>query len=249
VTEAGEAATDRVGRRVLVGPVQPCGECDVCRRGRVSVCPNRTRRGVELDGALGGQMVARSRWLCDLEGLGAPEGPEAAALAREAPLAYEMFARAGVAPGETTIWIGGGPIARFGLEIARAKGAVAFASEPGAGAARPFRIFETSGRDDARLRAVSLADDGAIVTMLSGEATGAGDAAPLPLAAALDREVVLVGVSGAHPDLLPECAALVARGELDVAGAVDLVPAARYADAIAAARGGGSGRLTVVTFG
>jgi hypothetical protein len=48
---------------------------------------------------------------------------------------------------------------------------------------------------------------------------------------------------------VPECAALCARGELDVTGEVEIVPAARLAEAIAALRAGRRERLAVVTPG
>src|SRR5262245_49018845 len=117
---AGAAAAHRVGERILVGPVRPCFECDVCRRGHPAVCPARRRLGVDVDGALASHVVTSSRAATGLAGplAGAVPGPAAALLAREAALAYEMVVRAGVAPGEVTVWLGPGPIGRLGREIA-----------------------------------------------------------------------------------------------------------------------------------
>src|SRR5205085_8969976 len=105
------AATARLGQRVIVGPVSACGECELCSRGRPVVCAARRRPGVERDGALATHVVADARWACALAGPleGAVPGAEAALLGREAALAHELHARAGLAPGEIAIWLGGGP--------------------------------------------------------------------------------------------------------------------------------------------
>jgi hypothetical protein len=63
-------------------------------------------------------------------------------------------------------------------------------------------------------RAAALAGPRATLTVLAG-----ADGAP-ELAAALAREVSVLGVAGPHPDLVLEAAALVAKGELDLAAGV-----------------------------
>ena len=193
VVAAGPAAEHRLGERVLVGPVRSCFECDVCRRGHPAVCPRRARLGLDADGALASHVVARSRSATGLVGLleNAAPGPEAALLAREAALAHEMLVRAGVAPGDVTIWIGGGPVAALGLAIAQAKGAAAFAPLPDetalpvpdcaarvrarlaeAGANLPPRVFEVTARAAGRARAAALAGPGAMLVLLAGAAAG-----------------------------------------------------------------------------
>ncbi len=268
VVAAGAAGGVPIGARVLVGPVAACGECDVCRRGHPARCPGRRRYGTAMHGALASHVVARGRWVCALEGpfAGVALGPAAATLAREAPLAYTMFAAAGVAPGETTIWLGSGPIARLGRAMAASRGAVVVelareelalapaelsARLSGGGGrerlARPWKVFETSGRDAGRARALALAVDGATVVLLSGEAAGTTDDAPLQLAAALDAEADLIAVSGVQPDLMPETVALAARGDLDPGACTRLVSAPALADAIADLRAGrGGDSLTIV---
>ncbi len=271
VVAAGQAATDRVGQRVLVGPFSACGECEICRRGRPSVCPARVRLGFEVDGALAPRVVARSRWVTALAGplAGAVPGPEAAALAREAPLSYEMLARAGVAPGETTIWLGDGAVARFGRALATSKGALAVELTPEELAlppnelgpslrarlstgtqppALPWKIFETSGRAAGRARAAALAGAGGTAVLLSGDAAGTRDPWPAP-PELLDDDVTLIAVAGAHPDLVPEIVALAVRGELDPAAAVELHPFAARDEVIAGLRAGRGTRLPVVLVG
>jgi hypothetical protein len=75
-------------------------------------------------------------------------------------------------------------------------------------AARPWRLLCV---EPAALPAcVELAGPRATVTALGARAPAiAGDA--------LAREVTLVGVAGAHPDLVVEAAAMCAKGEIDLA--------------------------------
>jgi threonine dehydrogenase-like Zn-dependent dehydrogenase len=270
VVAAGEAAAHLDGKRVLVGPYVACGECGVCRRGVPAGCPARARFGFELDGALAGELVARARWLCALDGPleGAVPGPEAAALPREAALALEMLSRAGVAPGETTIWLGGGAVARFGAALARARGAVALepareelalapdplvaalraraAAEAQAPADLPWRVFEVSARPAARARAAALVGPGATLVLCTADTAGGpggGDLGDL-----VERDVTLLAVAGPHPDLVPEAVALAVRGELDLASAVEIVPRDALAELPDRLRRGQLARLPIVWF-
>src|SRR5437899_13035843 len=62
VIEAGPRATVLLGKRVLVGPIDPCGECDVCRRGGAAVCPLAKQRGT-----IGPRVIAGARWVVGLD--------------------------------------------------------------------------------------------------------------------------------------------------------------------------------------
>jgi hypothetical protein len=63
-------------------------------------------------------------------------------------------------------------------------------------------------------RAASLAGPRATLTVLAGKS-------PPDLAGALlSREVTVIGVAGAHPDLVVEAAAMCVKGEIDLTGGV-----------------------------
>jgi threonine dehydrogenase-like Zn-dependent dehydrogenase len=97
---------------------------------------------------------------------------------------------------------------------------------------RPWFVFETGGRADAQSLALALAGPGATVVLAAPAATGAAPGA-VDVGAALDREVTVISVAGAHPDLLVDVAALAIRGELDLAGAAEVVAPAELASALA----------------
>jgi D-arabinose 1-dehydrogenase-like Zn-dependent alcohol dehydrogenase len=94
---------------------------------------------------------------------------------------------------------------------------------------RPWSIFATGGEPAQRSLALAAMTPGSRVVFLARQALGLtteGHAGPLgAIDAVASADGTLLGVAGAHPDLLPEVAALVVRGELDVAGAAELIPA------------------------
>lgn len=244
VVDGGPGAAHLLGQRVLAGRFAPCGECDVCRRGGAVVCPTGEALGATL-GALGdghGRLAAPARWLIPLEGPLAVAGAAAAVLGWEAALAYALYARAGVGPREPVVVIGDDPVASLLRQILAAKHAsvldvaaataddaddvrarlVAAAAAAGHGA-RPWKVLETTGEAALRARALAIAGPRAVVALAAPPgAAPVTDAAAT--SAALAREVTIVGVAGAHPDLLTEVAALAVRGELDPVGAAELVP-------------------------
>ena len=277
VVRAGDEAGHLLDRRVVLGPEQACGECDVCRRGKPVMCPHGRILGRTCAGTLASFVAVRARWVCALDGdLACPalRSPAAALLGREGAWAYTMFARAGVAPGEPVFVVGGDVVARMLIEIAIARGArpmvvhepahtgfadwltdlgatsvpiastarddeVRIVADEAAGAGgygqRPRYVFETSALAHTRATALALCGPGARLTWLSVRALGlraepAVAARPDAIDTILDLDATLVGVAGAHPDLLPELAALVVRGELDIESAARVVSLDQISD-------------------
>ena len=95
VAVIGRAHDDKL---VLVGPFDPCGECDVCRRGGAAVCPTRSAR----DG-IGTHVRAAERYVVPIEnGLELPV-PAGAVVAGDVTLAYTLYARTGPAPRDPVV--------------------------------------------------------------------------------------------------------------------------------------------------
>ena len=241
VDDASEGSAVLLGKRVLVGPLDPCGQCEVCRRGGAAVCPAAKRR----DG-VGTRMRVASRWVVALgDGLDLPV-PAAAAVAGDVATAYTLYARTGLSPRDPVVIVGHDAVARFLVEIVRAKGitptviaepdepwrdwllgkgaAVVRADEPnlhdavtaavatqGLGA-RPWRVIATAPALLAR--AAALAGPRATLTAYADASTPA-----LP-GALLAREVTVIGVAGPHPDLIVEAAAMCVKGEIDLGAGV-----------------------------
>lgn len=232
VDDAPEKSAVLLGKRVLVGPFDPCGQCELCRRGGAGVCAHAKPR------TAGKRMRASTRWLVALDdGLELPV-PAAAAVAGDIALAYTLYARTGLAPRDPVVIVGGSAITRFLVEILVAKsitpvvvagggeltswllgkGAVATdsaGSVPQALAgqglgARPPRVIATD--PDALAVAAQLATPRATLTVLADRAL------PDVPGALLAREVTITSVAAAHPDLYVEAAAMCAKGEIDLSG-------------------------------
>lgn len=228
VVDTGEHAKQLAGKRVLVGPLDPCGECDVCRRGGAAVCPALIRRRDDEE-----RVTAAARWAVPLDFELAVPG--AAAVAGDVALAYTLYARTGPAPREPVIVAGGTAVARFLVEILLAKSvapivvadpaarydwlrdraplattrdevATAIAAQGVAG--RTWRVIAAAGDAGTIARAVELAGPRSTLTVLSPIAGLPGELAA--------REVTIIPVAGAHPDLIVEVAAMCAKGEIDL---------------------------------
>lgn len=118
VVETGaEVTTLRVGDRVTAIPGGPCYECELCRIGRPSMCPNR----VSLrSGAWAPEIVlpARIAWRI-------PDDVSDRAAALTEPLACAIRAvdRSELRSGDHVCVVGGGPIGLLIAAVARASGA------------------------------------------------------------------------------------------------------------------------------
>ena len=243
VVETGPRSGGLLDRLVLIGPIDPCGECDVCRRGGAAVCPVAVRRDT-----IGDRVIAAGRWVVALgDGLELPI-PAGAAVAGDVAIAYTLYARTGLAPRDPVVVVGASPIARFLVEILIAKGITptvvadpvrtawcdwllargAMVARTASGDARatvaaaiaalgigakPWRVIAAS--PDATEAAAWLAGPRATLTVLAPVASLPGDL--------VSREVTVIGVAGAHPDLVVETAAMCVKGEIDLADGTSAV--------------------------
>jgi 6-hydroxycyclohex-1-ene-1-carbonyl-CoA dehydrogenase len=98
-----------------------------------------------------------------------------------------------------------------------------------------FRIIESTGTPAGWRRALDLMGPGDTVALLS---RGDESEVTVPLGAVAGQEAQIVGVPACHPDLYPELAARVVRGELRLEGEVRALPFTDLAEALAGVRTG-----------
>ncbi|HZE37963.1 MAG TPA: zinc-dependent dehydrogenase [Stackebrandtia sp.] len=126
ITEVGgEVSGWDVGDRVQVIAAVPCGQCDECRRGRMTVCPNQTSMGYHYDGGFASHVVVPAQVLA-VDGLHAiPDGIGFAEASVAEPLACVLNGQelAGVGEGDDVLVIGAGPIGCLHVRLARSRGA------------------------------------------------------------------------------------------------------------------------------
>ena len=63
VVDGGVNVKQWIGRAVIVPAVIPCGECDVCRRGKSTICPNQKMPGNDIHGGFATHIVVPARGL------------------------------------------------------------------------------------------------------------------------------------------------------------------------------------------
>lgn len=157
VERAGADAADLVGQAVVVPAVIPCGDCDVCRRGRGNICPKQIFPGNDLHGGFATHVVVPAKGLCRVPGfdgdVDAPLGDSGVGLADLSVLAdavstpWQAIEKSGLGAGDLAVFVGAGGVGGFGVQLAAALGAHVVALDI----------------DDARLTA--LTDHGAELTI------------------------------------------------------------------------------------
>lgn len=53
-----------LGRKVIIPAVLPCGECELCNKGRSNICQNQLMPGNDFDGGFATHIRVPSRYLC-----------------------------------------------------------------------------------------------------------------------------------------------------------------------------------------
>jgi L-iditol 2-dehydrogenase len=127
---AGEVVESQVdgwvpGDRVQVIAAVPCGHCEECTRGRMTVCPNQTSVGYQYDGGFAEYLVVPIAVLA-VDGLNRiPDGVSFAEASIAEPLACVINGQelAGVGPGDDVVVVGAGPIGCLHVRLAKARGA------------------------------------------------------------------------------------------------------------------------------
>jgi threonine dehydrogenase-like Zn-dependent dehydrogenase len=121
IAAVGDDVTDwSVGELVVGGASPKCGTCRRCREGKPSQCENRhSMTDGHTDGAFAEYIVARAAGVVRL-----PDSlpPRYAALAEPLSVAMHGITRSGVAPGDSVMVFGAGPIGALSVAALRAMG-------------------------------------------------------------------------------------------------------------------------------
>jgi 6-hydroxycyclohex-1-ene-1-carbonyl-CoA dehydrogenase len=123
VAAAGAAFRHLIGREVIVPAVIPCGECDLCRRGRGNICRKQIMPGNDMDGGFAEAVVAPGRGLCVVERRGPYALADLSVVADAVTTPYQAIARSGMVAGDLAIVIGVGGVGTYAVQIAAALGA------------------------------------------------------------------------------------------------------------------------------
>lgn len=135
VEATGAGAESWKGKAVIVPAVLPCGQCDVCRRGKGNICTAQKMPGNDIPGGFASHIVVPAGKLCDVpvDGQYRPLSASGVTLAELSVLAdaittpYQSIIESGLSGEDTAVFIGIGGVGGFGAQIARALGALVVA--------------------------------------------------------------------------------------------------------------------------
>ncbi|SET38197.1 zinc-dependent alcohol dehydrogenase [Thalassotalea agarivorans] len=127
VAELGKGVEGfNVGDKVVVRPLDYCGECPTCEAGYSHVCQNLKFMGIDTPGAFQNSWTVKARTLHKL-----PDNVslKLGALVEPLAVACHDIRRANVKAGEKAVVIGGGPIGQLVALVAKSVGAEVLISE------------------------------------------------------------------------------------------------------------------------
>ncbi|WP_214316660.1 zinc-dependent dehydrogenase [Nonomuraea sediminis] len=244
-----EIAGDVVGtgERVQVIAAIPCGTCQDCLRGRMTVCPNQESMGYHYDGGFAEYMVVPAKVLA-VNGVNRiPDGVGYAEASVAEPLACVLNGQqlARVGPGDEVVVMGAGPIGCLHVRLARARGAarVALVDVNAERLAMAAKLVEPDAVIDADPveSVLELTGGRGADVVITAAASGAAQEQALRMAARQGRisffgglpkddpiircdsnlvhyrELTIVGANGSSPAHNAEALALIASGAVPVA--------------------------------
>ena len=131
VTQVGEGAEEWLGQTVIVPAVMPCGECDVCKRGKGTICRTQKMPGNDIQGGFASHITVPSRGLClvDMDRLAAVglSLADVSVVADALTTPYQAAVQAGIGEGDLVIVNGTGGVGGYAVQVAAAMGATVVA--------------------------------------------------------------------------------------------------------------------------
>jgi 6-hydroxycyclohex-1-ene-1-carbonyl-CoA dehydrogenase len=126
VVEAGANASRWAGRAVVVPAVIPCGQCDVCRRGKGTICPNQKMPGNDIQGGFATHIVVPARGLCEVDerrlAAAGLDLADLSVIADAVTTPYQAVVQAEVMAGSLVVVNGVGGVGGYAAQIATAFG-------------------------------------------------------------------------------------------------------------------------------
>lgn len=114
-----------LGKKVIIPAVLPCGECELCKKGRSNICRNQLMPGNDFDGGFASHIVVPYKFLCPIgeDVLGKYSLEQLSVIADAISTPYQVIKKSELEAGELAIVIGVGGVGIFGAQIAKIFGA------------------------------------------------------------------------------------------------------------------------------
>jgi len=135
VEAVGTGAEQWEGKAVIVPAVMPCGECDVCTRGKGNICTVQKMPGNDIQGGFSTHIVVPGAHLCEVpvDAEFQPKGrceeslAELSVISDAVTTPYQTIFESGLSELDTAIFVGVGGVGGFGAQIAKTYGAAVVA--------------------------------------------------------------------------------------------------------------------------
>ncbi|KUJ85439.1 6-hydroxycyclohex-1-ene-1-carbonyl-CoA dehydrogenase [Ruegeria marisrubri] len=131
VVDVGEGAEEWLGQTVIVPAVMPCGECDLCKRGKGTICRAQKMPGNDIQGGFASHINVPARGLCsvDTDRLAAVglTLADVSVVADALTTPYQAAVQAGISDGDLVIVNGVGGVGGYAVQVAHALGATVVA--------------------------------------------------------------------------------------------------------------------------
>ncbi|HEX9790985.1 MAG TPA: 6-hydroxycyclohex-1-ene-1-carbonyl-CoA dehydrogenase [Kiloniellales bacterium] len=160
VIAAGAQAQSWLGRAAIVSAVIPCGTCDLCRRGKGTICRKQKMPGNDIAGGFASHVTVPALGLCAVDEARLRAAgltlADLSVVADAVTTPYQAVLQAGVTPGSLAVVIGVGGVGGYAVQIAAAFGATVVAIDvdddklaamTGNGAALALNARQIGGRD------------------------------------------------------------------------------------------------------
>ncbi|WP_326639302.1 zinc-dependent dehydrogenase [Streptosporangium sp. NBC_01755] len=231
VVDAVDAGEWAPGDRVQVIAAIPCGTCEECLRGRMTVCPNQESMGYHYDGGFAEYMVIPAKILA-VNGVNRiPDEVGFAEASVAEPLACVLNGQelARVGEGDDVVIMGSGPIGCLHVRLARSRGAArvflvdinAERLEMAAGLVHPDASVHG---EDVVEQVLKLTDGRGADVVITAAASGAAQEQALRMAARQGRVSFFGGLPKDNPIIRCD-SNLVHYRELTIVGANGSSPA------------------------
>ncbi len=120
-----EGPAHLIGQKVIVPAVLPCGECDLCKKGRSNICQSQLMPGNDFHGGFASHIKVPHKYLCPV-----PESmlqkyklEELSVIADAISTPYQVMKKSELEAGDLAIVIGVGGVGIYGALIAKIMGA------------------------------------------------------------------------------------------------------------------------------
>lgn len=114
-----------LNKHVIIPAVLPCGECELCKKGRSNICQSQRMPGNDFDGGFASHIAVPYKFLCFVPEnvLGKYSLEQLSVVADAISTPYQVVKKSELEPGDFAIVIGVGGLGIYGALIAKLFGA------------------------------------------------------------------------------------------------------------------------------